>query len=90
MQRLELPLSSGEHCISFDILSEEGSTSIMTGHLNGLITWSLTEADDAQREARRDRFREPYKHCSDTFATRSVTFIGICSSMELNFISHFE
>ena len=33
----------------------------MTGHLNGLITLSLTEADDAQREARRDLFREPYR-----------------------------
>ena len=33
----------------------------MTGHLDGLITLGLSEADgDAVREARRNAFREPY------------------------------
>jgi hypothetical protein len=33
----------------------------MTGHLDGLITLSLAEADDAVREGRRNAFREPYR-----------------------------
>ena len=62
MQRIDLPLSCGDHRVSFDILSDEGNvTPVMTGHLNGVITLSLTEADDAQREARRNLFREPYR-----------------------------
>ena len=62
LQRLKLPMRNGNRQISFDILSEEGGVMpVMTGHLNGLITLSLSEADDAEREARRNSFREPYR-----------------------------
>jgi hypothetical protein len=63
LMRLELPLAvpSGAH-IAFDILSHEtAGYQIMTGHLAGLITINLSEADDAVREARRAAFREPYR-----------------------------
>ena len=63
LARLGLPLAvpSGQQ-VSFDILSEEAAgTPIMTGHLAGLITLSLAEADDAERESRRVAFREPYR-----------------------------
>jgi hypothetical protein len=63
LARLGLPLAvrSGQQ-ISFDILSEEtAGAPIMTGHLAGLITLSLAEADDAERESRRVAFREPYR-----------------------------
>ncbi|WP_371420944.1 putative zinc-binding metallopeptidase [Tardiphaga sp.] len=63
LMRLRLPLavSSGAH-IAFDILSDEtAGHPIMTGHLSGLITMNLSEADDAEREARRAAFREPYR-----------------------------
>ena len=33
----------------------------MTGHDNGLITISLAEADDAEREKRRRAMGEPYR-----------------------------
>ena len=61
--RLRLPLSvpSGAH-ITFDILSDDiAGHTIMTGHVAGLITLSLTEADDVEREARRVALREPYR-----------------------------
>ena len=61
--RLGLPLSvpAGQR-ICFDMLSEETAGSpILTGHLAGLITLSLAEADDAERESRRVAFREPYR-----------------------------
>ncbi len=34
---------------------------IATGHLNGVITLDVAEADDATREAIRERLREPYR-----------------------------
>jgi hypothetical protein len=63
LMRLDLPLAvpSGAQ-IAFDILSHEtAGHPIMTGHLAGLITMNLSEADDAEREARRAAFREPYR-----------------------------
>ena len=61
LARLRLPLASPRRGrVSFDILSDEVSP-IMTGHLAGLITLSLAEADDVEREARRVSFREPYR-----------------------------
>jgi hypothetical protein len=61
--RLKLPLASEDSTqLSFDILAEdEGDGPIMTGHLAGLITLNLAEADDVEREARRVAFREPYR-----------------------------
>jgi hypothetical protein len=61
--RMKLPLAIPDGPrISFDVLSDEtAGHAIMTGHLAGLITLNLTEADDAAREARRVAFREPYR-----------------------------
>jgi hypothetical protein len=61
--RLKLPLASEDSTrLSFDILAEDaGNGPIMTGHLAGLITLNLAEADDVVREARRIAFREPYR-----------------------------
>lgn len=63
LSRLGLPLVDDEGTqLAFDILSEDAAESpVMTGHLEGLITLSLSEADDAEREARRTAFREPYR-----------------------------
>jgi hypothetical protein len=59
--RLRLPLTLRHGIpVSFDILSDE-SNLILTGHLEGLITLNLAEADDVEREARRVAFREPYR-----------------------------
>jgi hypothetical protein len=63
LARLELPLSYQDRDwhVAFDILADDVGQPVMTGYLNGLITLSLSEADDAEREARRIRFREPYR-----------------------------
>jgi hypothetical protein len=63
LARLELPLSGCGHGrqIAFDILADNVGQPVMTGHLNGLITMNLSEADDVEREVRRTRFREPYR-----------------------------
>lgn len=63
LARLRLPVRGrqGDRRLSFDILAEDEGQPIMTGHSNGLITLSLSEADDVEREARRMAFREPYR-----------------------------
>ena len=59
--RLQLPLVSRTGVqVAFDILSEETGP-VLTGHLSGLITLNLAEADDVERESRRAAFREPYR-----------------------------
>jgi len=62
LYRLALPSKNKERQIAFEILSEEtAGHPIVTGHLDGLITFGLSEADDVEREARRIAFREPYR-----------------------------
>lgn len=42
-------------------LSAEGGQPVMTGHVHGVITINLAEADDAEREKRRLELHEPYR-----------------------------
>jgi hypothetical protein len=56
-----LPLvSRSGAAIAFDLLTEEAGP-VLTGHLSGLITLNIVEADDVERESRRTAFREPYR-----------------------------
>ena len=50
LRRLQLPLAlpSGAH-VAFNILSDETGP-VLTGHLSGLITLNIAEADDVERE----------------------------------------
>ncbi len=55
-----------ERGLAFDFLGDvetgSGSASkVMTGHDNGLITLHVAEADDAEREKRRNQLGEPYR-----------------------------
>ena len=64
--RMSLPLATRKqdalHGLSFRFLNETLSTvPVLTGHIGGVITISLAEADDAQREYRRTQFNEPYR-----------------------------
>ena len=63
LSRLKLPLASRTGTeIAFDILADDVAGSpVMTGHLAGLITLNLAEADDIERETRRVAFRETYR-----------------------------
>lgn len=62
--RLGLPLrtrAEDPKGLAFDFLSDEPGAPVMTGHDEGLITLSLAEADDAERERRRAQMGEPYR-----------------------------
>jgi hypothetical protein len=68
--QLGLPLVSKwddpETGLAFDFLAENETTfreapQVVTGHARGLITISLAEADDAERERARKEMAEPYR-----------------------------
>jgi hypothetical protein len=65
---LQLPLVSkqddSESGLAFDFLSGNqatGEAPVLTGHLNGMITINIAEADDSERERRRTQLHEPYR-----------------------------
>jgi hypothetical protein len=48
--------------LSFDFRADtDPDAPVLTGHADGLITINITEADDAEREARRSAMGEPYR-----------------------------
>jgi hypothetical protein len=67
--KLHLPLATKQedpNGLAFDFLAtpldpSKQSGPVMTGHDNGLITISLAEADDSERERRRRHMSEPYR-----------------------------
>jgi hypothetical protein len=65
--KLRLPLSTRtedpESGLAFDFLApaERNSAPVMTGHMGGQITISLSEADDSERERQRRQMGEPYR-----------------------------
>jgi hypothetical protein len=67
--KLRLPLTTRPEDpdgLAFDFLavpltSSHASAPVMTGHSGGLITISLAEADDSERERQRSRMGEPYR-----------------------------
>jgi hypothetical protein len=68
LMRLNLPLETrgdiGDRGLAFDFLADAQDTrtpKVMTGHDDGLIAIALAEADDVERERRRNAMREPYR-----------------------------
>ncbi|MDP4022913.1 putative zinc-binding peptidase [Methylobacterium sp. NEAU 140] len=68
--RLELPLATRAQYtdgLAFDFLVDPseagapGAAPVLTGHINGLITMNIAEADDVERERRRILFGEHYR-----------------------------
>jgi hypothetical protein len=63
--KLRLPLptrASGDpEPLLFDFLASAPQAKVLTGHDNGIITISLLEADDTEREKLRTRLHEPYR-----------------------------
>jgi hypothetical protein len=64
--KLRLPLTTRPEDpdgLAFDFLAAptQPSAPVMTGHSGGLITISLAEADDSERERQRSRMGEPYR-----------------------------
>lgn len=64
IMRLGLPIEAAENfpALRFKLVGDlEGQPPILTGHMNGVITINIAEADDAERERRRVNFHEPYR-----------------------------
>ena len=67
--KLRLPLATRTEDpdgLAFDFLAHDASphgpaAPVMTGHANGVITISLAEADDVERERQRTQMGEPYR-----------------------------
>jgi hypothetical protein len=63
--KLGLPLTAGEDkkhpSLSFRFLEEQANAPVKTGHLDGVITINIAEADDDERERRRLNLHEPYR-----------------------------
>lgn len=66
--RLQVPLenkiTNPEKGLSFDFVASEkaeGQEPVLTGHLNGLITLNIAEADDIEREMARQQMEEVYR-----------------------------
>jgi hypothetical protein len=47
--------------LSFEFLEVQPNKRVMTGHLNGVITLNIAEADAAHRERTREQMDEPYR-----------------------------
>ena len=63
---LRLPIESRSRDprgLAFEFLADpvDGQAPIVTGHSSGVITIALAEADDAERERRRNMLGEPYR-----------------------------
>ena len=64
---LRLPLTTRQqnaNGLAFDFLSSSASPAaspVMTGHVGGLITLNVTEADNSERERQRRAMGEPYR-----------------------------
>ena len=51
------------HGLTFEFLADAdpGGAPVLTGHADGVITVNIVEADDAERERRRNAMHEPYR-----------------------------
>jgi len=68
LQALHLPVASKtvdpDHGLAYEFLADPdqpGAPPVLTGHKDGVITVSLAEADDAEREKRRVHLGEAYR-----------------------------
>lgn len=65
LRTLGLPTKSKfddpQHGLAFDFLANGPDGKVLTGHNNGVITVNIAEADDAERERRRNALNEPYR-----------------------------
>ena len=65
LEQLKLPTPSKaenpQQGLVFDFLEQTATQHVLTGHDEGVITVNIAEADDAERERRRQQMHEPYR-----------------------------
>lgn len=62
--RLRTKAEDPDHGLAFEFKTSAGAVNaepVLTGHANGVITINVAEADDAEREKRRNQLHEPYR-----------------------------
>ena len=66
---------AGVDTLGFQFLEDwPDGTPVMTGHFDGIITIATTEADDAEREQRRNMMGEPYRTLLGHFRHESAHY----------------
>lgn len=94
--RLNLPLESNEDReggLCFDFLADAPDASaprVMTGHDEGLITIALAEADDAEREQRRNDLGELYRTLLGHFRHEAAHYYWNCLVRDAGRIGAFR
>jgi hypothetical protein len=61
---IENRIDDPEHGLAYEFLADvqaPGTSPVLTGHADGVITVNVGEADDVERERRRIRLHEPYR-----------------------------
>jgi hypothetical protein len=71
-------LEDAEHGLAFEFMADPdrgaAGAPILTGHANGVITLSVAEANDAEREKRRLALHEPYRTLLGHFRHESAHY----------------
>ncbi len=73
--QLESKTENPEGGLAFEFLADTDEKTVLTGHQSGLITVSLAEADDVERERRRTQLHEPYRTLLGHFRHESGHYI---------------
>ena len=65
LMQLQLPIrgrdQDPQYGLSYKFCADTSDARVLTGHARGVITLNIAEADDAERERRRLKLREPYR-----------------------------
>ncbi len=73
--RLPSQAEDAEHGLAFDIVSTVCNPSVTTGHLNGVITVNLEEADDTYRQINRQQLGENSRTLLGHFRHESAHYL---------------
>jgi hypothetical protein len=90
--RLKLPLQTkaeSQSGLAFDFLAPSEQP-VMTGHLRGVITINLAEADDAERERQRGVMDEPYRTLLGHFRHEIAHYYWDCLVHDRDAIEEFR
>lgn len=60
--------------LAFEFLADQPAQQVLTGHLSGIITINIVEADDAEREKRRVSLNEPFRTLAGHFRHESAHY----------------
>jgi len=71
------------HGLAFDVVSSLSNPNVTTGHLNGVITINLEEADDTYRQINRQHLNESSRTLLGHFRHESAHYFWMRNLSEL-------